>query len=534
MHPIVWHGDPLDQVIGSEFSISLELADCVLWLRVISNIQPALGNMATATKSENTDALQGAQPLVLGLPPVRYRLLVVAVIAQAATILITWPLWQVRDTPVHMPLIDLPQIPFGWWMLATLVLVLVRPRMGLAVHAASLLIAFVFDQYRTQPQFIANAVLMLATVENVGVVIVRWFLASLWLWAGTHKLLSPDWFSFGSWYMVKSLHVNPEDFQMLFAYGVSLGEIAVGLLAIFRPRWAAIPCVMMHVGIVIFLSPLFYSHNESVMPWNLATAVIGSWVMWNAPSIRPQFRWEWVVAVLLLVYPAGFYLGLVDHGIASVLYSNHLPEGMITTKEDATKITGWGDLHVPFPNERRLLTIYFQRSSQPGDKLHLSEPRPWLGDKYYVLNNEGELVEQTREQFVQGSDDEVFGMEVESRRIRFLLARAGVKMLRRDEQTTVYAVEIPPERYRPELLEMLAGLPNLEQINLAGCEVTDDDLMRLPLLPKLVGIGLANTPVTNDVIETLLKQPQLMVIEYQQSNMTLDAILEFEKQRPVD
>lgn len=490
--------------------------------------------MPTATERKTAEVSPAVQLLLLGLPPVRYGLLVVAVIAQVATILITWPLWQVRETPVHLPLIDLPQIPFGGWLLTTLVLVLIQPRMGLAVHAASLLLSFVFDQYRTQPQVIANAVLMLAAVESVGPVIVRWFLASLWLWAGTHKLLSPDWFSFGSWHMVKSLHVDPEDFQMLFAYGVSLGEITVGLLAIFRPRWAAVPCVLMHVGIVLFLSPMFYNHNESVIPWNLATAVIGGWVMWTAPSIRPQLRWEWIAAGVLLVYPAGFYLGLVDHGIASVLYSNHLPEGMITTHEGAQRVSGWGDLCVPFPNERRLLTLYFQRSSQPGEKLHLSEPRPWLGDRYYVLDAEGNLVEQTREQFVQGSDDEVYGMEIESRRMRHMLSRAGAKMLRREEQITVYAIEIPPKRYRPELLDMLAGLPNLEQINLAGCEVTDEDLKRLPLLPKLVGIGLTDTPVTNASIETLLKQPQLQVIEYQQSNMTLDAILEFERQRPVD
>ncbi len=490
--------------------------------------------MATATQSETTDPSSAAQPLVLGLPRMRYGLLLVAVIAQAATILITWRLWEVRSEPVHLPLIDLPQIPFGGWLLATLALVLIRPRLGLAVHAASLLLSFVCDQYRTQPQVIANAVLMLAAIENVGIVIVRWFLASLWLWAGTHKLLSPDWFSFGSWNMVHSLHVNPEDFQMLFAYGVSLGEISVGLLAIFRPRWAAIPCVLMHVGIVIFLSPLFYDHNVSVMPWNLATAVVGCWVMWNVPSVRPQMRWEWIVAVLLLVYPAGFYLGLVDHGIASVLYSNHLPEGIITTQDGASKITGWGDLRVPFPNERRLLKLYFQRSSQPGDKLHLREPRPWLGDQYYVLGNDGQLVEQNREEFVRGDESQVYGMEVDSRWARFRLARAGVKLVRREEQSTVYAVEIPPSRYRPELLEMLGGLPNLEQINLAGCEVTDEDLTRLPELPKLVGIGLTDTPVSNASIETLLNQPQLKVIEYQQSNMTLDAILEFERKRPLD
>ncbi|MHC2070167.1 DoxX family protein [Bremerella sp. T1] len=488
---------------------------------------------AIVQPSENDGKLDNAWS-ICGLPGSRYALLLIAVVAQALTIGITWPLWQVRISPVHMPAIDLPQIPFGVWMLATLVLVIVRPRLGLAVHAASLLLSFVFDQYRTQPQVIAMVMLMFAVVEDCGVVLVRWFLASLWLWAGLHKLLSPDWFTFASWYMVKSLHVNPENFQRLFAYGVGLGELAVGLLAIFRPRWAAIPCAMMHVGITLFLTPLFYDHNISVMPWNLATAIIGGWVMWNAPSVVPRFRWEWGLAGLLLIYPAGFYAGWVDHGIASVLYSHHLPEAMITTKTSNYKITGWGDLEVPFPNERRLFKLYFERAAKPGSKLHISEPRPWLGDMYFVLDADGKSVEISREQFVQQSPNQAEGVEVDSRRIRFLLARKGVALMRREKGGVIYAIEIPPKRYRPELLEMLRGLPNLEQINLSGCEVTDEDLTRLPRLPKLVGIGLSDTPVTNASIDTLLKQPRLTFIEYAQSNITLDAMVEFEQKRPVD
>lgn len=452
-------------------------------------------------------------PRVQGLPAVRYGMLLAAVVAQAVTILLTWPLWQVREAPVHLPLFDLPQVPFGWWMLGTLGLVLFRPRLGLLVHAAALLVSFAFDQYRTQPQFIALVALMLAAVEDVGVVIVRWFLASLWTWAGLHKLLSPDWFSFASWNMASALVADPTSFQPLFAWGVGLGELSAGMLAVFRPRWAVVPCVMMHVGIVLFLSPLFYNWNCSVMPWNLATALVGGWVMGTAPSIAPRFRWEWLLAGLFLVYPAGFYLGWVDHGIASVLYSSHIPRGLVTTTGGTEKVSGWGDLRVPFPNERRLLRIYFEQSAPVGAKLHIADPRGMLDDLYYVKQANGRAEAITRAEFLAASGDEVAGVELDSRRIVFLLSRAGAILLQRQTGSAIYAVRIEPHAYRPDLLDLLAGLPNLEQLDLEGCPVTDADLLRVPYLPKLAGIGLAKTKVTPAGLKQLDRQPELIYID---------------------
>lgn len=443
----------------------------------------------------------------------RYGLLLAAVMAQAATILLTWPLWEVREAPVHLPMFDLPQIPFGLWMLATLGLMLLRPRLGLVVHAVSLLIAFAFDQYRTQPQFIAIVALMLAAVEDWGVIVVRWFLAALWTWAGLHKLLSPDWFSFASWNLAGGLMSDPTNFQPLFAWGVGLGELAAGILAIFRPRWAVVPCVMMHVGIVIFLSPLFYNWNCSVMPWNLATALVGSWVMWNAPSTAPRLRWEWLLAGVFFVYPAGFYLGWVDHGIASVLYSSHIPRGQITTAAGPEKISGWGDLRVPFPNERRLLRIYFEQAAPPGAKLHIADPRALLDDLYYVKRADGQVQEIDRSEFLSATGNEVAGIELDSRRSVFLMARGGAILLRRMTGSPIYAVRIEPHAYRPELLDLFEGLPNLEQLDLEGCPVTDDDLKRLPYLPKLEGIGLAKTAVTPVGLELLKRQSKLTYID---------------------
>ncbi|RCS46073.1 DoxX family protein [Bremerella cremea] len=465
------------------------------------------------------------------LSTLRYRLLILVVIAQAATLLITWPLWQVRDFPVHMPAFELSQIPFGGWLLLTLLYMLIQPRWGLVLHATSLLISFVFDQYRTQPQFIALAVLMLALIEDNGVILVRWFLATLWLWAGLHKLLSPDWFTHAAWDLVGGIVTDRAAYFQPFAWGVGIGEVIVGLLAILQPRWAAIPCLLMHVGIAIFLSPLFYDHNISVIPWNLATGIVGCWVMLNAPSVRPRFTWEWGIAAVLLLYPAGFYVGWVDHGVASVLYSNHLPEGLITTPEGTEVVQGWGALKVPFPNERRLLRIYFEQSASPGSKLHIDEQRSLLPDQYFVKRADHRVEEISRQEFHNKLAGEVAGIENDRRRNRFLLARAGVKMLKRDQTGPIYAVEMDPSRFRPELLRLLNRIPNIEQLNLAGCQVTNEDLKHLPILPKLEGIGLADTQVTDEAISLLRRQPQLKYIEHKGSRMTREAVLEFERQR---
>lgn len=487
--------------------------------------------MANLAKSflEKTNASASSRQCTL--PPLRYTLLAVVVLAQAATIVLTWPLWQVRQFPAHMPAIELPQIPFGGWLLATLALMLAVPRWGLVLHITTLLISFVFDQYRTQPQFIALAVLMFALIEDNGIVLVRWFLASLWLWAGLHKLLSPDWFTHAAWDLVGGIASDQASYFQSFAWGIGLGETTIGLLAIFRPRWAAIPACSMHIGIAIFLSPWFYDHNVSVIPWNVTTGIVGCWVMWNAPSVRPQFNWEWAFASLLLIYPAGFYVGWVDHGVASVLYSNHLPEGQITTTDGTENVQGWGALNVPFPNERRLLRIYFEQSAPPGAKLHIDDQRLMLSDLYFVKRSNHQVEQISRQEFHDASIGEVAGIEHDRRRNCFLLNRAGVRMLKRDKAGPIYAVEMNPRQFRPELLELLEGLPNIEQLNLAGCRVTNEDLKRLPTLHKLQGIGLAETFVNDRAIQELKRQPELRFIDYEGTRMTTEAILQFESQR---
>ncbi len=67
----------------------------------------------------------------------------------------------------------------------------------------------------------------------------------------------------------------------------------------------------------------------------------------------------------------------------------------------------------------------------------------------------------------------------------------------------VYAMEIKPPHFRPELLKHLVHLPNLEQIQLSGTSVSGADLKALVQLPKLIAIGLNQTFISDQGIEVL-------------------------------
>lgn len=136
-----------------------------------------------------------------------------------------------------------------------------------------------------------------------------------------------------------------------------------------------------------------------------------------------------------------------------------------------------------------------------------------MNDLYFVKQTNGRVQEINRAEFLQATPDEVAGIELDSRRSVFLLARAGAIQLQRMTGTAIYAVRIEPHAYRPELLDLLGGLPSLEQLDLEGCQVTDEDLQRLPYLPKLEGIGLAKTPVTQAGLKLLERQPNLTYID---------------------
>ena len=119
-----------------------------------------------------------------------FRTLVVA--CQAATLWITWPLWQVRDSPPMLPALSLPAFDLGWLLICSLLLVLVAPLPGITLQTILLLYAVLIDQTRLQPGVVSLLFLLWGTVPNpTAQGFARAHLLTLWLFAGFHKLLSP-------------------------------------------------------------------------------------------------------------------------------------------------------------------------------------------------------------------------------------------------------------------------------------------------------------------------------------------------------
>lgn len=452
---------------------------------------------------------------------VRFLLIVTCCVAQSVTIVLTWSLWQVRDSPPNLPLITLPAVSFSWLVLGSLCLVLIAPREGLMFHLFVLAGSISFDQFRLQPQIIGIAVLLSAAVHEKTCDVVRWYLSAMWFWAGIHKLLSAEWFAQGSWNMLGWLGLANDAWHLPFAYSVAFGEIALGVTAALRPRWSAYACFVLHLAIALLLSPAFADLNRSVIPWNLCLAVVGPWVLRNAALPTVSSLGYWALVAAITISPASFYLGLIPRALSHTLYSDNLAHGLITEKDRLTPIQSLDVLQVPFPNSRRLLRQYFEKVAEPGEKLHISGPRPWLGDAYYLKSSYGSAMSIDRERFLTSTSGEVAGVEQDDPSSIFYLVRAKARLLRRTADGMIYAVEIPPDNYHPSLLRLFEGLPNLEQLQLARCSVKDEHLFQLRSCDKLLGIGLNHTDVTDDGIKFLMNLPRLDYFELDHTDTSL-------------
>ena len=486
------------------------------------------------------EAVHGFSPAT-GIGTINYLMLVVAVVAQLLTVVITWELWQVRTHPPHLPVFELNQISFGVWILATLIWMVIHPKSGFIAHIVVIGVASIFDQFRLQPQVLAIIFLMFATLSPFNQRVCRWFLAALWVWAGTHKLLSPHWFTFSSYWLVHDATESreiAEQFYWQFGLFVALAEIAAGLAATFFPRLGAFFCVAMHLTITILLVVIEW--NYSVLPWNGGTIIVGTWVLWTVGqtvgdnrndlaqrSLAKSRIAEFAIATIFFTAPVGFYYGLLDHGYASVLYSDYLPRGLITGQEYLEKIEGWEPTNVPFPCERRTLRQYFEAVASEGEKLHIMDPRESLSDLYFVFAD-GKAIEIPEEEFYSESEDALKGVGFDDRHALFWLSRWGKIKYRyyRDIESDskhnaiAYAYSVFPEHYNPELLRLLPRLTNLEQLQLSGCPVSDDDLREIGKLTRLKGIGINNTPITDEGLLHLSSIPSLMILEIENTRIS--------------
>ncbi len=354
----------------------------------------------------------------------------------------------------------------------------------------------------------------------------------MWIWTGIHKLLSPEWMGHISWGILDRAGLPADSLYLVFAGVVAVTELSLGLLACFRPRWAAKLCLVVHVGIVILLSPLFTGMNYSVVPWNLGIAIVGYWILVQVDQTQSESDWHlpfWEKATfaLLMLVPLGFYVGWVDRCFCHVMYSGNLPRGLITTQDGPVEIDTYPELGVPFPHERRLFRQYFARTAKHGDKLHIADPRGLLPDQYFVMRQSGPwaisadvFFSDVISESSRRKNNEVYGVGIDDKRSLFAFSQAGVRMLRKTGDSMVYAIAFTPENFDRRLLPFLKDLPNLQQIQLSGTDIQDHDLSKLKTLRLLTGLGLNHTRITDEGLNQLSDLPYLRYVESEGTKIT--------------
>jgi hypothetical protein len=309
------------------------------------------------------------------------------VAAQAATVLVTWNVWQPRSFPPLLPLVEVPGFPAGQLLLASLAVVLFRPRVGVPLHAVVLAVAIVADQSRLQPHVISMATLLWATVGTPGgLVVARGSLAALWLYAGIHKLTSPAYYSTsGPWLLAAVWPGGPQWLGPAIAMAVAATEIFLGcgcLVPRLRTAVAGVAAVF-HVATFAVLA-LRLQWNSAVWPWNLALAVAGPAIVlgWRGRGLGDAWaaatRAARAVAIALFVLPAGYWLGIVDAFLAHCVYADNRPRAFVCTPFGRTDLDAIClRLGVVLPPAHRLYVPFFRGIGRPGEWLEVEDPR-WI------------------------------------------------------------------------------------------------------------------------------------------------------------
>jgi hypothetical protein len=310
---------------------------------------------------------------------------------QAATLVVTWPLWRVHATPPMLPALPLPAADLGVPLLASLGLFLVAPWPGVALHTALLLYALAIDQTRIQPEVVSLALLLWGSLPAPGARLLgRTHLLALWLWAGVNKLLSPGFLhGTAQWVLLGLVPHPPPLLQANVGYLLAGAELGVGLLALVprTRRLAAFAAAALHLGILADLSPLGHAWNQAVWPWNVALAasglaLIAPWKEGLPRSLAQAHPLARLAALLLLASPAGFYVGVTDAYLAHNLYSSNVPTARVACargcRPGQQPDEAWAAFNVPFPPEPRLFEQAFRLTCRPGDRLTIADPRWWL------------------------------------------------------------------------------------------------------------------------------------------------------------
>lgn len=327
----------------------------------------------------------------------------VSVCALVATYLLTWDLWQPRDTPPNLPVLSfLSGIGFAAALPLTALLAIKFPQAGAVGHAVLLFTAILGDQIRLQPECVSLSILLLGSAfPRSGLALARWHFVALWIWAGLNKALSAGWPTVGVYFMVGTIGLTA--LTPIATIVIPLVETGLGIMGLIPACWPAVRVVAPVVHLQILLTLVVAHWNTSVWPWNIGIALAAPFLFLPdrlaaepsrsrhaASNPRPRARVVTTVGVLLVVYPVGFYFGVTDAYLEHNLYSANTrtaaicppSNGAAAPKCSESVFTRtWAAINVPLPPERRLYVAWFDKVCRPGETLRLRGPWTHLADR---------------------------------------------------------------------------------------------------------------------------------------------------------
>ncbi|HSP97212.1 MAG TPA: MauE/DoxX family redox-associated membrane protein [Candidatus Dormibacteraeota bacterium] len=332
------------------------------------------------------------------------------VLTAIVTVLLSWPVWQVHAEPPSLPLLPLPAVSLGIALIAALLLCLGAPLAGWCAYVGVFAYAVLTDQTRLQPEFLTFAFFLAAGLPGAaGLTLARVYLVTLWFYAGLHKLLSVDFMTQSDTWMLRTMTGDPAPWlRALFPWTIVAAEIGTALLALVprTRRLAVAAAILLHGGIL--LSLVRADWNRTVWPWNLLCAIAAVFLIlpwrrslgeeWRAA--RPAVR---LGALVLAVYPLGFYAGVVDTYLSHSLYAQDQPRGYVCnlSGDPQPRRPGLGTeiaynhrdgpfqcreifvsdvLGVPLPPLHRLFADYFTRTCISDEFLLILERRRFTAE----------------------------------------------------------------------------------------------------------------------------------------------------------
>jgi hypothetical protein len=321
-----------------------------------------------------------------------YRAVVVA--ALVVTVLITWPLWNVRSQPPLLPALPMPAIAFGSPLIVAAIGALFVPIPGAILVTLLTVAGMAADQTRMQPEFMAFPILLWgATALPDARLIARGFLISLWFYSGFHKLLSQSYLQHMGAGLIPALPLPGWDAMVpALVIGIALWEMGTAICAVVPPwrHYSAWSALALHVGIVVALGLRPEQPNVAVWPWNLALAVsgfalIGPWNGTLLACVRAASVLVKGALLLLAIAPLGFYAGVTDAYFSHHLYTGAVSRATIQCPAgclpEQDMNSTWSALKTPLPPESRLFRATFASTCRAGDVLKIEDPFPPLWDR---------------------------------------------------------------------------------------------------------------------------------------------------------